>query len=105
MFQYDLSDTRDFNRKTDLEHSYYTFLTSIHQDRNTFPFELENTVFFKGKPAHFRIASFGGYMSEKGWRVYLTYRASRINHVKMHSWSWDNENDCAVDHVLNEFIG
>ena len=105
MFQYDVSDFRDFSSKRDLEQSYYTFLDSIHQDRNTFPFKVENPALYKGKRRDFIIVGFGGYMAQDGWRVYLTYRASGINHVKQHTWLWDAESDCGTSYHLNEFVG
>lgn len=105
MFQYDMSDYRDFETKRDLRSSYETFLPTIHQDLMQFPFEVENPTFWKGKPNHFRIVSWGGYMAQDGWRVFITYRASRLNHVKQHTWRWDSETDSPVDYKLNEFIG
>jgi hypothetical protein len=105
MFQYDIADSRDYNRKTDKEHAFWTFLAAIHQDKNSFPFEVENPVLWKGRPNHFRVAGWGGYMSAEGWNVYITYRASRINHVKQHVWSWNNDLDEPTNYRVLEFIG
>jgi len=105
MFQYDVSDFRDFNKREDMKDTYLAFLLTIHQDKSEFPFEVENSHLYKGKPNHFRIVGFGGYMSEGGWRVYFTYRAARTNHIIQHSWRWDYETDEPVDHTRNEFIG
>lgn len=105
MFQYDISEFRDFKTKADLKDTYEAFLKSIKKDKYEFPFEVENPSFWKGKPNHFKIVGFGGYMSESGWRVYFTYRASKNNHVKQHSWKWDAEADDTIDYRFNEFIG
>jgi len=105
MFQYDVSDFRQYNTRSDLKDAYESFLLSIHKTKDEFPFEVENDTLYKGKRAPFRIVGFGGYMSETGWRVYFTYRAAGINHVIQHSWRWDSETDDAVDYRRNEFIG
>jgi len=105
MFQYDISEFRDYDSRKDLSASYYTFIVSIHQDTDKFPFEYVNPVLWKGKTGMFRIVGFGGYMSEGGWRVYATYRDSRRNHVIQHTWRWDYETDEPVDYRKNEFVG
>jgi len=105
MRQYDVTDFRDFSSRQDLKSTYEEFLKSIHKTKEEFPFEVENEVLWKGRPNHFRIVGFGGYMAETGWRVYFTYRSARNNHVIQHSWRWDSETDDAVDYRRNEFIG
>jgi len=105
MFQYDVSDLRQYDTRSDLKDAFHSFLLSIHKTKEEFPFEYENPTQYKGKRPTFRIVGFGGYMSESGWRVYFTYRSTGINHVVQHSWRWDVEADGAVDYRRNEFVG
>jgi len=104
MFQYDVSDFRDYDTRSDLRDAFYSFLLSIHKTQEEFPFEYEHSAMWKGRRPMFRIVGFGGYMSEAGWRVYFTYRASGINHVIQHSWRWDAETDEALDYRRTEFV-
>jgi len=105
MQQYDVTDFRKFDKRSDMRDTYLAFLLSIKQDKNTFPFEYESNVMWKGLPPMFRVVGFGGYMSESGWRIYFTYRCARNNHVIQHSWRWDYETDEPVDYRKNEFVG
>jgi len=103
MFQYDVSEFRDFDKRQDMKDSFLAFLLTIHQDKNEFPFEYKGNT-WKGKNLLFRIVGFGGYMSETGWRVYFTYRATRLNYVIQHTWRWDYETDQPIDYKCNEFV-
>lgn len=103
MFEYDIQDLREIKRKTDKKSSYETFLKSIHQDINSFPFEVENKVPYKGGKNPYRIVSFGGYMAEDGWRVYICYRTVHNNQVMQYRWRWDAVNDEPFDEEFTAF--
>ena len=104
MFQYDIAHARDFSKNVDKEDAFYDFLKRVRQSKDEFPFEVENSVLWKGRPNHYRIVGWGGYMCQEGWRVYITYRTTHINHVRQHSWLWDNETDEPINYKLLEFI-
>jgi len=105
MFQYDIIDAREMRTKYDKEKTYLTFLANCGLNPEEYPYEVENETFWKGKPNHFHATSWGGYMAENGWTVYITYRTTHANHCRMHSWKWDSENNEPVSHSITEFIG
>lgn len=104
MFTSDMARAIDFHSKQDKETSYKTFRASLGGTADNLPYEFEGDKLFKGKKVVFRVVGWGGYQGQAGWYVFITYRATGVNHVKQHVWLWDEAEGKAINHHLNEFI-
>jgi hypothetical protein len=105
MFENDLIMTRDYPTKTEKIAAFHTFLDSIHQRKDKFPFTIENEEKYKGKPIVFTVTSFGGYFNANNqWTVFIAYRSNNPKHTIQHCWAWDGDKQEPFNYRVMEFI-
>ena len=105
MFQRDFIGHSDFTNKADRIASYKQFLKDTKLDEVKFPYSLETKETFKGKPIVFTVSGWGGYFNANNeWTLFIAYRSNNPKHTKQHCWSWDSENEEAINYRIMEFI-
>lgn len=105
MFQYDISDKRDFASKVDRVQAYHNFLVTINMHRVDFPFSYEKGINSKGKPRVYTVVSFGGYMSSGNeWIVFISYRSLWPDNTVVHRWFWSEDDNDVHDHSIQNWV-
>ncbi|HMC99945.1 MAG TPA: hypothetical protein VKH37_07325 [Ferruginibacter sp.] len=105
MFEYDLSDARQFQFKTDKRAAFAQYLLTLGMSEDEYPFSFKGKALYKGKPCVFTISGWGGYYNANGeWVVFIAYRCEHPKHTIQHCWSWDGENNTVFNYRKMEFM-
>lgn len=105
MFDYDYTESKHFTRKADKENAFFEWLKAVGIERDAFPFDIDAHRFYKDKPVHYKVVSWGSYMSSAGvWVIFIAYEFRPMKHTIQYSWRAGRDGKVSGQSTKNEWI-